>query len=200
MRHLVDHRKLGRHTSHRKALLRNLATSLVLSERIETTVPKAKELRRLADELITLGKEGTLAARRRAAAILQVPEAVQKLFSGLAARFSDRNGGYTRIYKFGYRRGDSAEMAAIEYLGYVLPEPRPKKDEEGEEKKSEKKTEPKKEKKAVAPKKEKPAKEKKEAKPEKKTEKKAKAEKGEKKEKAADKKSWGLFGKKKKES
>ncbi len=100
-----------------------------MSERIETTVPKAKELRRLADEVITLGKEGTLHARRQAAAILMDPAAVQKLFNGLSARFSDRKGGYTRIYKFGFRRGDGAEMAAIEYLGYQLPEPRPKKEE-----------------------------------------------------------------------
>ena len=196
MRHLVDHRKLGRHTSHRKALLRNLVTSLVLSERIETTVPKAKELRRLADQMITIGKENTLHARRRAAAILMDPAAVQKLFSGLAARFSDRQGGYTRIYKFGYRRGDMAEMAAIEYLGYQLPAPKPKKEEEAEEKK-----------KTAAPqkvvkkaeKKEKPAKEKKEkkeAKSEKKSDKKSekKVEKTDKKEKK------GFFGRKKKES
>lgn len=186
MRHLVDHRKLGRHTSHRKALLRNLVTSLVMSERIETTVPKAKELRRLADEVITLGKEGTLHARRQAAAILMDPAAVQKLFNGLSARFSDRKGGYTRIYKFGFRRGDGAEMAAIEYLGYQLPEPKPKK-EEG--KKVEKAVE--------KPKAEKKAKEKKPTK--KATEKKVAP-----KEKAASKEAkkegkWGIFGRKKKE-
>lgn len=123
MRHLVDHRKLGRTASHRKALLRNLATSLVLCERIETTLPKALELRRVADKLITLAKTGTLHARRQAASILLDESALKKLFNGLGQRFLDRQGGYTRIYKFGFRRGDSAEMAAIEYLGYQLPEP-----------------------------------------------------------------------------
>lgn len=156
MRHLVDHRKLGRTHSERKALLRGLATSLVLHERIETTLPKAKELRRLGERLITLGKEGTLHARRRAAAILQEPGAVKKLFDGLAARFKDRSGGYTRIFRFGFRRGDAAEMAAVEYLGYQLPaKEKGKKGEKGKEgkkpkieKKPEKKVEKKVEKKA----------------------------------------------------
>jgi len=121
VRHLVDHRKLGRTASHRKALLRNMVTSLILAERIETTLPKAKELRRLAEHLITLGKEGTLAARRQAARVIMDSEALKKLFDGLATRFKDRSGGYTRIFKYGFRRGDSAEMAAIEYLGYQLP-------------------------------------------------------------------------------
>lgn len=119
MRHLVDHRKLGRTASHRKALLRNMVTSLIVSERIETTLPKAKELRRVADQMITLGKRGTLHARRQAAAVIRDPLAVQKLFSLLADRFRERNGGYTRIYKFGNRAGDQASMAAIEYLGYA---------------------------------------------------------------------------------
>lgn len=121
MRHLVDHRKLGRTASHRKALLRNLVTSLILYERIETTLPKAKELRRLADRMITWGKQGDLAARREAARVLQSPEALQKLFDTLAKRFDDRQGGYTRVLHFGNRRGDFAPMAAIEYLGYELP-------------------------------------------------------------------------------
>ncbi len=172
MRHLVDHRKLGRTASHRKALLRNMATSLVLAERIETTLPKALELRRVADKLITLAKNGTLHARRQAARILQDEGALKKLFDGLGQRFTDRQGGYTRVYKFGYRRGDSAEMAAIEYLGYQLPALKPK--EKDEDKKSEAKKEPKK----VA-----------KAKSEKKTEKKT----GKKETK------WGLFGRGKKE-
>jgi large subunit ribosomal protein L17 len=188
MRHQVDYRKLGRHTSHRRALLRNLATSLILSERIETTLPKAKELRRVADQLITWGKEGTLHARRQAASFLLAPEAVQKLFDGLSARFKDRQGGYTRIFKFGFRRGDSAEMAAIEYLGYQLPAPKPK--EEDTEKAKEKK---KSEKKPAKPKAEKKAKET----SEKKAPKKASEKKDEKK-KSSDKESkWGIFGKKK---
>ncbi len=187
MRHLVDHRKLGRSASHRRALLRSLATALILAERIETTLPKAKELRRLADELITWGKEGTLHARRQAARIIQNPEALKKLFNGLSGRFADRNGGYTRIYKYGFRRGDSAEMAAIEYLGYQLPAPKVEKEEEEEPKK---KAEKKAEKKAKAEKPEKKAKS-------------ASSGKAEKAEKKAEKgeKSGGLkklFGRKKK--
>jgi large subunit ribosomal protein L17 len=155
MRHLVAFRKLGRTSTHRKALLRNLATSLILQERIETTLPKAKELRRLADRLIGLGKEGTLHARRQAAAVLQEPQAVKKLFDGLAARFKERAGGYTRIFKFGFRPGDGADMAAIEYLGYEPPVKSKKEEKKTEkkvqkklkvEKKTEKKTEEKKEK------------------------------------------------------
>lgn len=116
MRHANDHRKLGRNPGHRKALLRNLMNSLVLSERIETTVPKAKELRRLGDRLITLGKRGTLHARRMAFALLSNKDATDKLFGTLAGRFTGRAGGYTRILRTGYRVGDGAEMAIIEYL------------------------------------------------------------------------------------
>jgi len=116
MRHANDHRKLGRSPGHRKALLRNLMNSLVLSERIETTVPKAKELRRLGDRLITLGKSGTLHARRMAFALLSNKDATDKLFETLAGRFTERAGGYTRILRTGYRVGDGAEMAIIEYL------------------------------------------------------------------------------------
>ncbi len=121
MRHQVDHRKLGRHTSHRKALFRNMATSLILAERVKTTLPKAKELRRVADRLVTFAKGGTLHDRRQAARIVLNNEALKKLFSELAERFKDRNGGYTRIYHMGFRAGDTADMAAIEYLGYKLP-------------------------------------------------------------------------------
>lgn len=116
MRHANDHRKLGRDPGHRKALLRNLMNSLVLSERIETTVPKAKELRRLGDRLITLGKRGTLHARRMAFALLSNKDATDKLFATLAVRFTERAGGYTRILRIGNRVGDGAEMAIIEYL------------------------------------------------------------------------------------
>jgi large subunit ribosomal protein L17 len=116
MRHANDHRKLGRNPAHRKALLKNLMISLVLSERIETTVPKAKELRRLGDRLITLGKRGTLHARRRAFALLSNKAATDKLFETLAGRFTAREGGYTRIVRTGFRVGDGAEMAIIEYL------------------------------------------------------------------------------------
>ncbi len=133
MRHQVDHRKLGRTASHRRALFRNMATSLILAERIETTLPKAKELRRVADNLITLAKDGTLHKRRQAASFLKDPDAVGKLFSVLADRFRDRQGGYTRIFRFGSRLGDGASMAAIEYLGYQLPVK--EKHEEGAKKK-----------------------------------------------------------------
>jgi large subunit ribosomal protein L17 len=122
-----------------------MATSLILAERIETTLPKAKELRRLADRLVTLAKRGTLHSRRQAARFVQNKEALRKLFAELAPRFKDRQGGYTRIFKFGSRRGDAADMAAIEYLGYQLPvtdkKDKNKKDEKKKaEKKSEKKT------------------------------------------------------------
>jgi large subunit ribosomal protein L17 len=116
MRHAIDHRKLRRNPSHRKALLRNLMNALVRSERIETTVAKAKELRRLADRLITLGKRDTLHARRHVFSLLSDKKNTEKLFSGLAGRFSARAGGYTRIVRTGYRAGDGAEMAILEYL------------------------------------------------------------------------------------
>ena len=116
MRHAKDHRKLGRSPSHRKALLRNLMNSLVISERIETTVQRAKELRRLADRLITLGKRETLHARRRVFSLLSNKETTDKIFASLAGRFTGRQGGYTRIVRTGFRAGDGAEMAILEYL------------------------------------------------------------------------------------
>jgi len=120
MRHHVDERKLGMKTAHRRAVLANLASSLILHDRIETTLPRAKELRSIADRIVTLGKKGTVHAMRRARSILRNREAVQKVFGELAGRFADRHGGYTRILKLGYRHGDSAPMAVIEYL----PSPR----------------------------------------------------------------------------
>jgi large subunit ribosomal protein L17 len=116
MRHAVDHRKLSRSPAHRKALLRNLMNALVRSERIETTVAKAKELRRLADRLITLGKRDTTHARRQVFALLSDKENTEKIFAGLAGRFVERAGGYTRIVRTDYRVGDGAEMAILEYL------------------------------------------------------------------------------------
>ncbi|MFH0800302.1 MAG: 50S ribosomal protein L17 [Pseudomonadota bacterium] len=116
MRHHVDGKKLGRTSAHRKAMFANMATSLILNDRIETTLPKARELRRVADRLVTLGKRKTLHAQRRAVAIIHNKKAVHKLFAELAKRFADRNGGYTRILKLGWRHGDSAPMAAIEYI------------------------------------------------------------------------------------
>jgi len=118
MRHHVDKRKLGRTSAHRKAMFANMLSSLILNDRIETTLPKAKELRRIADRIVTLGKQQTLHARRRAIALIRDKSAVRKVFDDLAKRFEARRGGYTRIYKLGYRHGDSAPMALIEYLSH----------------------------------------------------------------------------------
>ena len=131
MRHKVSGYKLGRTTSHRRSLLRNLATSLIMEERIETTVPKAKALRPSVEKMITLGKRGDLAARRQAAAYLMTDEAVRKLFETIGPRFGDRNGGYTRIVRTSWKKGDGAEKAFIELLGseQVLDEKRQKRAE-----------------------------------------------------------------------
>ncbi|HHT42952.1 MAG TPA: 50S ribosomal protein L17 [Firmicutes bacterium] len=109
-------RKLGRTSGHRRALLRNQVTSLVLHGRIETTEAKAKSIKPLADKMVTLGKRGDLAARRQAAAFLLDPAAVRKLFDDVAPRYAERNGGYTRIIKTGVRRGDAAPMAIVEWV------------------------------------------------------------------------------------
>ncbi|MBF0492000.1 MAG: 50S ribosomal protein L17 [Deltaproteobacteria bacterium] len=118
MRHRVAKKRFSRSTSHRIAMMRNMVTSLIEHERIETTVIKAKELRKLAEKMISLGKEGSLNARRRAVAIVRTKAAVAKLFSDLAERFKDRKGGYTRVLKLGFRLGDAAPMALIEYVDY----------------------------------------------------------------------------------
>lgn len=117
MRHLVKGRKLRRTTAHREALLRNLVTSLFDKERIKTTVAKAKEARPLAEKLITLGKKGTLHARRQALAVLYKEDTAVRLFDVIAPRFSERPGGYTRVVKLGPRLGDGAEMALLELVG-----------------------------------------------------------------------------------
>ncbi len=116
MRHRVGGWKLGRKTNHRRALLRNLVTSLILEERVETTVPKAKAMKPQVEKMITLGKKGDLAARRLASSYLMTREAVEKLFE-VAPRFGDRNGGYTRIVLTGVRKGDGGQKAFIELLG-----------------------------------------------------------------------------------
>ena len=117
MRHKVAGFKLGRTTSHRRSLLRNMVTSLILEERIETTIPKAKALRPQVEKMITLGKRGDLAARRQAAAYLMTDEALKKLFDTLGPRFGDRQGGYTRIIRGAWQKGDGADKAFIELLG-----------------------------------------------------------------------------------
>jgi large subunit ribosomal protein L17 len=147
MRHRVAHRKLGRVTPHRKALLRNLATALFEKERIRTTLPKAKELRPYAEKLITLAKreDGRLHARRQAARHIQDPAVVKKLFDTIGARFATRPGGYTRILRLGTRHGDGAEMAYLELVGYEYKAPgkadkgAAKKDAPRDDKKEEKK-------------------------------------------------------------
>jgi large subunit ribosomal protein L17 len=116
MRHLKQGRKLGRTTAHRKALLRNLATALLEHERIVTTEPKAKELRRVADKLVTLGKRGDLHARRQALQVVRSNAVMRKLFNDIAPRFAERQGGYTRVLRLGYRPGDAAAMAVIELV------------------------------------------------------------------------------------
>ena len=116
MRHQKAGRRLGRNTSHRKAMLRNITTSFLEVGRIETTEAKAKELRRYAEKMITLGKRGDLHARRQALSFLRKRNVVEKVFSEYAERYSDRKGGYTRIMKLGRRVGDNARMAVIELL------------------------------------------------------------------------------------
>lgn len=123
MRHRKKGRQLGRNTKHRRALFRSLVTSLLEHERIETTEAKAKELRGITDRMITLGKQGDLHARRRALGYLRSKSVVSKLFSDVAGRFRDRNGGYTRIIKTRRRVGDAAELVAIELVTKGSPPP-----------------------------------------------------------------------------
>jgi len=116
MRHRLSNRKLNRTSSHRLAMLRNMANALLRHEVIKTTLPKAKELRRVAEPLITLGKKPSLANRRLAFDRLRDREMVVKLFDDLGPRFQNRNGGYLRILKFGFRLGDNAPMALVELV------------------------------------------------------------------------------------
>jgi large subunit ribosomal protein L17 len=116
MRHGVAHRKLGRTTSHRTALFANMSASLIKHEQIVTTLPKAKELRPFVEKLVTLAKRGDLHARRQAIAQVRDVAQVGKLFSVIGPRYRDRNGGYIRVLKAGYRYGDNAPMAVIEFV------------------------------------------------------------------------------------
>ncbi|AMM83911.1 50S ribosomal protein L17 [Martelella sp. AD-3] len=116
MRHKNAGRKLNRTASHRKAMFSNMAVSLITHEQIVTTLPKAKEIRPIVEKLITLGKRGDLHARRQAISQVKDVEAVKKLFDVLAPRYSERNGGYTRIMKAGFRYGDNAALAVIEFV------------------------------------------------------------------------------------
>lgn len=131
MRHRNAGYKLGRNTSHRRALLRNLVTSILLEDRVETTVVKAKAVRPHVEKLITLGKKGDLHSRRQALSYLQTREAVTRLFDTVAPRYGERNGGYLRIVRTGFRKGDGGEKAFIELLGAeaILDEKRQKRAE-----------------------------------------------------------------------
>ena len=116
MRHGNSGRKLGRTSSHRKAMFKNMAAALLKHEQISTTLPKAKELRPIVEKLVTLGKKGGLAMRRQAISEMRDRDQVKKLFDVLAPRYKDRHGGYTRIIKAGFRYGDNAPMAVIEFV------------------------------------------------------------------------------------
>lgn len=116
MKHGIKGRKLSRTSSHRKALFINLASALIKNELIKTTLPKAKDLRPIVEKLITISKVDSLANRRSVLSVLKNQELVNKLFSDIADRVKDRNGGYTRIIKFGFRAGDKADMAIIELV------------------------------------------------------------------------------------
>jgi large subunit ribosomal protein L17 len=117
MRHRNAGFKLGRNTSHRRALLRNLTTSVLIEDRVETTVAKAKAVRPLVEKMITLGKKGDLHARRQALSFLMTDQSVERLFEIVAPRYKDRQGGYLRIVRTGFRKGDGGEKAFIELLG-----------------------------------------------------------------------------------
>lgn len=134
MRHRKRSVKLSRTDSHRRAMFRNMVTSVLDKERIETTLPKAKEARRFTDRMVTLGKRGTLHARRQALSYIMDKQVVSKLFSELATRFAGRNGGYTRIIRTGFRRGDGAEMAILELVDRIAPAPKPPKESKKKEK------------------------------------------------------------------
>ncbi len=136
MRHRKKTIKLGRTSAHRDALLSSLVCNLIDAKRIVTTVKKAKAARSVAEKMVTLGKKGDLAARRRAISILRQPERVATLFTAVAPAFKDRQGGYTRIMRLGRRSSDSSEMAILEWVNFV-PQP-PKKKETGEKKSTEK--------------------------------------------------------------
>ena len=122
MRHRKDHRKLSRNTAHRTAMLRNMVTSLFEHEEVRTTTAKAKEVRRVAERMITLGKQGTLAARRRALATIRSKEVAAKVFDELAKRYQKRAGGYTRQFKLGPRKGDNAELSIIQLVDARKPD------------------------------------------------------------------------------
>jgi len=125
MRHARAGKKLGRDSAHRKALYSNLASSLIVHGRIETTEAKAKAVKPFAEKMITLGKRGDLSARRQAMSALRSNDVVHALFAAVAPRFADRDGGYTRIVRVGPRQGDAAEMVLLELVDYDPAQPLP---------------------------------------------------------------------------
>jgi len=133
MRHRKTDRKLGRTSSHRKATLAALVCNLIEEKRITTTLPKARLARSLAERMVTLGREGTLAARRRALAQLRQRDRVAKLFADIAPSFEGRHGGYVRIVKLGRRSSDSSEMALLEWVGISAPQKKRKKKKDDKE-------------------------------------------------------------------
>jgi large subunit ribosomal protein L17 len=138
MRHRNSGRKLSRNTSHRRALLRNLVTSFLEHGRLMTTLPKAKEIRPLAEKMITLGKRDSLHARRQVQAYLLKEAIAKKVFADIAPKFADRKGGYSRIIKLGNRKGDGADLAVIELLGSELEVKQAERAEKPQEKESKK--------------------------------------------------------------
>jgi large subunit ribosomal protein L17 len=126
MRHRVAGRKLSRHTQHRELMFRNMLVSLLQHERIKTTLAKGKELRSWADRIISLGKQGTLHARRRAFAFLRNEGIVKKLFDEIAPKLKNREGGYTRVFKLGWRQGDGAPLSLVELVTFSHPEEKKK--------------------------------------------------------------------------
>ncbi|PIU58251.1 MAG: 50S ribosomal protein L17 [Deltaproteobacteria bacterium CG07_land_8_20_14_0_80_38_7] len=134
MKHRVAERKLGVKTAHRQAILANLASSLIIHDRIETTLTRAKELRRIADKIVTLTKRGSVHSARKAREILRNRTAVHKAFTEYKDRFKERHGGYTRILKMGHRHGDSAPMAIIEYVDAPIKEVKEPKEKKGAKK------------------------------------------------------------------
>src|SRR5881396_2783400 len=141
MRHQKKTIKLGRTAEHRKALLANQVCSLIEHQRIKTTLAKAKAVRPLAERMVTLGKNGSIHARRTALATLRQKNAVKKLFDDIAPRSAERNGGYTRIVKLGQRKSDSASMAFIEWVDAVVVEEKPAEEKKAKPKKETKREE-----------------------------------------------------------
>lgn len=138
MKHAVKTRRFGKTESHRNMMFRNLVTSLIKHGRVETTLPKAKELRSWGDKMITLGKRGDLHARRQALSVITEKEVVKKLFDEIAPLYQDREGGYTRVIRLGHRTGDAAPMAVIELVGKRGAEKKAAKTKKKKKKKEEK--------------------------------------------------------------